>query len=250
MVAPPPLDPTRYQNGTAGRFQAPPGMSSGSPAAASQSGDFVYFGTDPKTNRPDFKTKSNARNAWLFLPDKTKAMLSNQMDAAFGQNRWDNRKLEYYWGKSIDAANYALYQLNQLISPLDTFGQIIGEEMKASGGGGGGGGGGTSVTTQMRLTDPATARGLVDNALSTYLGREADPKEQQAFLKALNVQEQRNPTVTTTSATGAGATSVTTGGFNPTTFAEEWARGEEGSAEFQTATTFLDAFMSALKPVA
>lgn len=252
MVAPPPgLNAGRYQNSTTpnqGKFNLPDGSSASSSKTAGQSGDWVYFGNDAK-NEPTFKLKNEAKQAWLFLPEPTKERLATQMNSAFGAGKWDNRKLEYYWGKANDAANYGLYQLNQLISPMDTFGAILGEEIKQSGGGGGGGGGGTSVSTQMRLTDPQTARGLVNNALSTFLGREADPKEQQAFLKALNVQERMSPTVTTTTAGGGGATSVTTGGFNPSTFAEDWARGQEGSAEFQAATTFLDTFIQTLKPV-
>jgi hypothetical protein len=42
---------------------------------------------------------------------------------------------------------------------------------------------------------------------------------------------------------------VTTGGFNPSTFAEDYAQGMEGAAEFQAATTYLDAFINALRPV-
>ena len=78
--------------------------------------------------------------------------------------------------------------------------------------------------------------------MEKYLGRKANAKETARFTAALNQAEMRNPTVTT--ATQSSATTV--GGFNPSTFAEEWAASQEGSGEYQAATTFLDAFMGAL----
>jgi hypothetical protein len=80
--------------------------------------------------------------------------------------------------------------------------------------------------------------------------------EQNSFLKALNVQEKRNPTVTkSTSVTtpqGQGKSMVESetmsqGGFNPSTFAQEYAQGMEGAAEYQAATTLLDTFIGSLK---
>jgi hypothetical protein len=86
--------------------------------------------------------------------------------------------------------------------------------------------------------------------LGNFLGRAADPQEQKAFLKALNVQERQNPTVTRqTTVSGGGSsssTSSTIGGFNPSTFAKEYAAGQEGAGEFQAATSLLDTFISSL----
>jgi len=166
------------------------------------------------------------------------------MDAAFGKGKWKNSQLQYYWEQAISGANFALYAQNQYLGVPDVFDVMVGEAQKQQAAAGGGGGG-PSTFRQVRLTDPQGARTLIDSALEQYLGRKATAKEQREFLKALNVQEARNPTVTTS---GAGS-SVTTGGFNPATFAEEYAQGMEGSAEFQAATTFLDSFINALKPV-
>jgi hypothetical protein len=121
------------------------------------------------------------------------------------------------------------------------------------GGGGGGGGGGptTSINTNVTLTDPDTARTLLDQALSSYLGREATPQEQKKFLAALNEHEKASPTVTTsvTNAAGQVVTSSTStqGGANSADFAKEFAQKKEGFSEYQAATTFLDAFMGALE---
>lgn len=109
--------------------------------------------------------------------------------------------------------------------------------------------------TSTKLTDKDTARGLVDTALETYLGRRASEEETSAFIKALHQHENKNPTVTvqsgstTTSPGGSSTTrsSKTKGGSNSQQFAEDWARGQEGAAEFQAASTYLDEFMKVLQ---
>ena len=61
-----------------------------------------------------------------------------------------------------------------------------------------------------------------------------------------SVTEQRTTTTRAGSATATSATSETTGGFNPATFAEEWAAGQQGAGEFQAATNLLDSFIQAI----
>lgn len=130
-----------------------------------------------------------------------------------------------------------------------------------SGSGSGGAGGGYSgpVTskskqTSVNLTDPTSARGLVDAAMTQYLGRRPTQKEYANFLQQLNSMEEKNPSVTTqTSVTTPGvgssstvAKSKTTGGSNAQQYAVEYARGQEGAAEYTAATTVADAFISLL----
>ena len=71
------------------------------------------------------------------------------------------------------------------------------------------------------------------------------------FLKALNVQEKANPTTTVTKGNVSGRnttqTQNTTGGFDRNDFTERFAKSQEGYAEYQTATTYLDAFIGALE---
>jgi hypothetical protein len=117
--------------------------------------------------------------------------------------------------------------------------------------GGGGGGPFRTVNRQVALTDSGTARLVVNNALTRFLGREATDIEQRAFLKALNVQEKQNPTTTITEGNTSGrnttSKSTTTGGFSRDNFAEKFAQSQEGYAEYQAATTYLDAFIDALE---
>jgi len=218
-------------------------MSNG-PQAVGNSGNLVYWGYNSKTKQQEYLDKSQVYNAWPLLPDATRKKLTDRMDASFGKGKWSYGKVQYYWGQSINAANFALYSQNRLLAVPDAFDIIVdeaGRQQAASATGVGG----PSRSQQVRLTDPQGARALINNALSQYLGREATAKEQQEFLSALNRQEARNPTVSVSS----GGSTVTTGGFNPSTFAQEYAQGMGGSAEFQAATTYLDAFINALRPV-
>ena len=121
-----------------------------------------------------------------------------------------------------------------------------------SGGGGGGGGGGTSrsVNESVNLSDPSTARGLIDTTIARYLGRNPTDKEYSTFASALNAQESKSPSITesvTTSGGGNSRTKSTTrGSMDRGQFAIEYAKSQEGVAELSAATTGLDAFMDAI----
>jgi hypothetical protein len=106
--------------------------------------------------------------------------------------------------------------------------------------GGGGGYGGGSVST-VQLTNPTDARIILNQAMSQYMGRQATSKEIEQFVRALNAQEMANPITQAFE----GDTTVQSGGFNPATFAEDYARAQEGSSEFQAAN-LLGSFMGML----
>ena len=111
---------------------------------------------------------------------------------------------------------------------------------------GGSGGPFTNVTKTVQVTDAGEAERLLNASLATYLGRRATEGEMKEFVKQLNRSERLNPTVTTTkgvrSSGGTTQTQEQEGGFDSTNFAEKWARGREGAAEYQAATTYMDAF--------
>lgn len=112
------------------------------------------------------------------------------------------------------------------------------------------------VTTRQRsvsLTSATAANRLIDTALQGYLGREATTVEKERFLKALNVQERANPSISTTvqdmNDEGSYQTISRTdrGGFDQAEFADRFAKSQEGYAEYQASTTYLDAFIGALE---
>lgn len=168
------------------------------------------------------------------------------MDPQFS---WNEKR----WRTAVDTANNALYTWGVYKSPFEAYEEALikwraqeEEKRRTSGGGGGGfyggGGGGSATTQRITLTSPTDAYYLLNQAMTQYLGRQANRQELAQFVKLLNAQERANPVV----ATMDGNTTVQEGGFNPATFAEQFARGQEGSAEFQAATTFLDALLGAM----
>ena len=102
----------------------------------------------------------------------------------------------------------------------------------------------------MNLSDPSTARGLIDTTIARYLGRNPTDKEYSTFAAALNAQESKSPSITesvTTSGGGNSRTKSTTrGSMDRGQFAIEYAKSQEGVAELSAATTGLDAFMDAI----
>lgn len=122
---------------------------------------------------------------------------------------------------------------------LDAIDPFVNAYMKAVPRGGGGGGG---PTQQVNLTDPGTAKQLINQSLQQYLGRDATPVELKNFVAALNKGEMQNPRTTGVS----GSTAISAGGFNPATFAQDYAAGMEGAGEYQAVTSALDSFIGAL----
>lgn len=220
-----------------------------------------------------FIPKEQAWTLWQSLDQSGQKRLSSAMNALF-PNGWDQTYIQKQWSRAVMGSERELVQNGIRVSPLEMLEIMAGggavNKNGASGGSGGGGGGSgsssstsTNTTRQVQLTNPDSARQLVNNALDTYLGRRATPEESQAFLRALNQHEQENPNVQTTTTassstatkgkggTVSSSTSSTSvdgsGGTSPSQFAEDWARAQPGSAEYQASTTYLDAFMQALQ---
>lgn len=240
---------------------------------------YVYMGqtqTEPRWPGFPFKTTtkerqnvdrlvpiSDARYMMDTLAPEAKQRLYDTATRYYGGAQWEQSWLDNVWERAINVSANSYAYANKRVDPVTAFEMIVGdlERSGARPGGRGGGGGVAGPTTtrqvseSVNLTDPATARTLLKNSLTEYLGRDATDKEQQAFLRALNAAEEREPTVTeavTTTTPGRGTSMVrsrtrTTGGFNPSTFAQEYAQGQEGAAEYQAATTLLDTFISTLR---
>ena len=219
----------------------------GSPGSSEQR---VLVITDlPDSQQP---TISTARNMWANLnPDQLK-QVAGVMDRFYGKGRWSisggagKAGIEGFWNKAIDVSLSAR-ALNRRVYVMDAFENVLknAEELGlAPGGRSGGGGGAPRITETVNLTDPGTAQLLVDQALEQYLGRKASEAELKQFRRSLARAERGSPTRIDIE----GSRQTTSGGFNPAAFAQQFARGQEGAAEYQVATTFLDEFMNALGP--
>lgn len=141
------------------------------------------------------------------------------------------------WGRNLTP-----WDVVTLMSPL-----------AGSGGGRGGSGGGptTTVSTSVNLTDPDTARAIVNRALSAKLGRAANDEEVASFINVLNAAERAAPTTTTStrSADGSRVSSTTTGGIaapgrEQLAIDEAMENPEYGA--YQAASTYYNALISAL----
>ena len=183
--------------------------------------------------------------AWNFLsPEQTKR-LNKLTDRTYGYegasvNQTLTRAL---WSDAVNAASMAQkFGMSEDTTPWDFLEKYASTAARSTGGGTGGAGAYTGPVTTVRLTDPDTAMGLIDQSLQGALGRSASQSEKRRFMEALKAYEMENPTVTTGDQTGT----VTTGGANAQQFAQRYGLAQEGAAEYKAATTFLDAFMGAL----
>lgn len=117
----------------------------------------------------------------------------------------------------------------------------------------------TSTNSQVDLTDPETAKALVNSTLSKFLGRNASDEEINAFTATLNAAERANPAqaVTTTTdtfddgvQTGSTSSTTTSGGLSAAGKAqtvEDSAMALPDYGAYQAATTYMNAFMNAIQ---
>jgi hypothetical protein len=106
----------------------------------------------------------------------------------------------------------------------------------------------------VSLSNRGEANRIVDAALTTALGRRATQAEQAQFLGLLNQNQRANPEIqtqnsTVTTSEGGTSSSYSTtqkGGFDAQNFGDQYARAQDGYAEYQAATTYMDAFAQTL----
>jgi hypothetical protein len=106
--------------------------------------------------------------------------------------------------------------------------------------------GGPKKTTNIiqNISNTGDAKATLNTAYQQTLGRMASDKEVEAFQKALNALEAKNPSVTSgvTNSDGSSASysGKSTGGFNAATFASDWAMSRPDYAETFAATSFMN----------
>lgn len=185
---------------------------------------------------------------YSFVDIQDERLKQMVVDAAGG----DIKKYDLAWKSAVGQAAYMQAAGNNDVTVESLLAKWAKSGLPSqSTGSGGYGGPFKNVTRTVQLTDPGTANQVLNRALTSFLGRQSTVEEQRAFLKALNVQEKANPTVTTavgnTTRAGTTQSQTQTGGFNREDFSERFAKSQEGYAEYQTATTYLDAFTKALE---
>jgi len=234
------------------------GGSLGFPAVASQ--ELVYMGRPddggpPPGNRIEARQQqamnmmpiAQAQAYYDFMSPAERKRLTKMTDDQYGYETRPYQQQAFWMDLVSGAANNSTW-LGKPITPWQYGEQrLSGRRRDGEADGGGGGGAYTGPVARVNLTDPDTASLLLDQSLQSVLGRQANAQERSKFMEALNAYEMKNPSITTpTMAGGQAVGAVTSGGVNPQAFAQRFAQAQEGAAEYQVATTFLDAFMDAL----
>ena len=162
------------------------------------------------------------------------------------------------WRDAVQFAASYQKATGELMTPQDYMRRLA-ARAQARGGQGGAYTGPVTTVSKSRdvdLTNPTQARGLLDNFLGEYLGRLPSDEEYKNFTRALNIQERGAPTITesTTTVTPDGqarrtqeSESERRGGFEPTQFAREFARSQEGAGEMAVGGPLLNAFLGLLR---
>ena len=158
------------------------------------------------------------------------------------------------WSGDFNAANGLLGPKRVSAYDITRYVKMVPPEVRTTGGPGGGGGG-TSRSVSYDISNPQTAKAIINQALSNQIGRKATDDEVAAFTKALNAQEKANPTIMKTTFDGSGSSESTqSGGFDMNSkqqFAVDEAQDDPAYSPYQKATTYFDAFVKAIQsPVA
>lgn len=237
------------------------------PSTASAVATYTNTGLVPLTRNPDgtpnLKTPTDARTALDMLSVQKQNDLRGLLDAAYGRGNWKETQFRALWSDAVGVAQAAFndgatkFSDGSNVDVLGAFNFLVRQRaasgLSPSGTSIGSGSGGPSSVTQQSInfTNPETAKGLVTQTFQNINGRAPKDFEFANFLKALNEAEAKNPTVTQQNSSGSNGghssiSTVTKGGFDPRTFAEDFARSAPDSAEFTAATSLLDAFIGSM----
>lgn len=130
-----------------------------------------------------------------------------------------------------------------------------------------------NLTKSLKISSESEAKAALTQVSQQLLGRDPSGKELRIFTQALNALQQQNPEYTKTtgqrtaipgaatqgptvdgqptviepSTTSDTTTSTTTGGLDVGQYTTDWAKSRPDYAEYQAATTYMDALLSAIQ---
>lgn len=145
---------------------------------------------------------------------------------------------------------YLAYQKNAGANPKPFFSWL---ETYAPPGGGvnalGGPGAyrGPVTSSNISLTDPETAKSVVNDAAVQQLGRNLTAKEQAKYAAEFNQMERKSPTVTTTTPSGHNSTSVTRQGMAKDEMLRQIMAENPDFAKYQIDSGVMDWFVNTIK---
>jgi hypothetical protein len=168
---------------------------------------------------------------WATMTPKEQQQFRDAYSQATGSRIRSEFQFINGWKQAVvGAANFSA-QAGRPITPME-YAQLLGANAAGPRGGGGGGGSRTSVVVD--LTNPSDAQIVVDNALTSYLGRRATEEELSSFLSTLNKAERKNPVVT--------SPTQRSGGVNRELVAREFAESRDEAAETMVNSQYMGWF--------
>lgn len=174
--------------------------------------------------RDDYKSLSEAQGEFYRWSEDDRRKWGQHL-LALGliddgdESNWQTLK-EMWFDVVSEAAN--LTTAGKRVDPWKAAELIAGSDRPGGAGGGASARGFTGSRSQtsrsVDLTDPATAKALVNDVLSRQLGRAATDAEVEEFRNVLNTAERANPTVTSSTTTyqdgnAVSQSSTTSGGL-------------------------------------
>ena len=216
----------------------------------SNTGPVPNYVVDPGTY---MSTELASAEFWKFTPEQDQQLSAIiKADTGFAPRSIDAKKA--YWENLVKlTSSYTAATGDKMESPWD-----MGARVVAQSSGGATPGGGPSVnfyeTEQVNLTNPSTARKVMDDAIGQYLGRAPDKKEYDEFLKTLNGFQEDSPTITKGVTRNSGGSNSTTntqqsteGGVDAGQVAKEFAMRDDQYQETTVETKGIDTFLNMLR---
>ena len=216
----------------------------------SNTGPVPNYGIKPGTY---MSTELASAEFWKFTPEQDQ-QLSAIIKADTGYAPRGIAAKKAYWENLVQLTSaYTAATGDKMQSPWD-----MGAKVVAQSSGGKTPGGGPSVnfyeTEQVNLTNPSTARRVMDDAIGQYLGRAPDKKEYDEFLKTLNGFQEDSPSITkgvTRNSGGSNSTSntqqSTEGGVDVGQVAKEFAMRDDQYQETTVETKGINTFLNMLR---
>ena len=222
---------------------------------------FSESGTGPVPNYVEnpgtyMSTELASAEFWKFTPEQDQQLSAIiKADTTYAPKSMESKKT--YWENLVKlTSSYTAATGDKTLSPWDMGAKVVAQSQGSRGSGGAGGGPSVSFyeTEQVNLSNPSTARSVMDSAIGQYLGRSPNKKEYNNFLATLNGFEEDSPTVTkgvTRNSGGSTSTSTTEqstkGGVDTTQVAKEFAMRDEDYQETTMETAGISTFLDMLR---
>ena len=170
----------------------------------------------------------------------------NEVRRAFTANGQYDLKDEEIYRLAVAGIDYTQNPLSGTRDPVDIINtRSAAKLISGSGSGGANYGPYRYESTDVAMSSESQAKAILDRTYLDTMGRVSTTEEAQAFQEALNLMEKMNPSKSIIQGVSGkrsdSRTQVTESGFDPTSFAREYAMSMPEYADTFAATTFMGA---------